>query len=183
MSKYQRLGDSTGRLVDEKQVAYGDSFGRSGAVLRELYPDGIKPAQYDDVLCLTRILDKLFRIANKKGAFEENPYRDIVGYALLGMGRGITEIKDCDPISAPTHIRRGAIPPGTKSDTHMFSIPIDLHGERFTVDGWSMFDGVALDFGVDSYTGSAGVKYDGSTPRIDEAVESALLQQMKDGTW
>ena len=29
------------------------------------------------------MIDKLFRIANKKDAFDENPWRDIAGYALL----------------------------------------------------------------------------------------------------
>ena len=84
---YESIGADVGRLVAEKQLAYGDSFGRSGTVLKELYPDGIKPDQYDDLLTIARILDKLFRVATHKDAFGENPYKDITGYALLGMGR------------------------------------------------------------------------------------------------
>jgi len=38
---YQPIGQTIGKLVDEKQAAYGDSFGRSGAVLRLLYLAGI----------------------------------------------------------------------------------------------------------------------------------------------
>ena len=76
-----------GELVAEKQVAYGDSFGQAGACLRRMYPKGIRPDQYDDMLTITRILDKLFRIAADKTAFEENPYRDINGYSLLGVVR------------------------------------------------------------------------------------------------
>jgi hypothetical protein len=83
-SEYERVAKEIGTLVKAKQEAYGNSFGRAGVVLRELYPDGIKPEQYDDMLCVVRILDKLFRIANKKSAFGENPYRDIAGYSLLG---------------------------------------------------------------------------------------------------
>ena len=86
-NKYQKIGDAVGKLVGEKQAAYGDSFGKSGECLRQMYPDGIKPEQYDDLLTIVRILDKLFRIANDPEAFAENPYQDIVGYGLLGMKR------------------------------------------------------------------------------------------------
>lgn len=86
MSKvYQEIGNEIGKLVQTKQEAYGNSFGKAGNVLREMYPDGITPDQYDDALCIVRILDKLFRIATKKDAFGESPYRDICGYALLGV--------------------------------------------------------------------------------------------------
>jgi len=81
------LGFDVGDLVEKKQKAYGDSFGRSGACLRQMYPDGIQPEQYDDLLTVARILDKLFRIASNPTAFDENPYQDIVGYGLLGMNR------------------------------------------------------------------------------------------------
>lgn len=84
---FAEIGQEVGKLVAEKQKAYGDSFGRSGECLRQMYPDGIKPEQYDDLLTIARILDKLFRIANDPDAFSENPYQDIVGYGLLGMKR------------------------------------------------------------------------------------------------
>jgi len=87
IDNYVRLGEEIGILVGKKQEAYGDSFGRSGAVLREMFPDGIKPNQYGDLLTIARILDKLFRLANNPEAFGESPYRDICGYALLGIGR------------------------------------------------------------------------------------------------
>ena len=87
MADFSKIGEETGRLVAEKQTAYGDSFGRSGECLRQMYPDGIKPEQYDDLLTIARMLDKLFRIASNPDAFEEYPYRDLCGYALLGMAR------------------------------------------------------------------------------------------------
>lgn len=86
---YKKLGNKIGALVQEKQAAYGDSFGKAGNVLRELYPDGIRPDQYDDALCVVRIIDKLFRIATKKDAFVESLYRDIAGYGLLGAARDL----------------------------------------------------------------------------------------------
>lgn len=84
---YEEIGADIGALVKEKQEAYGDSFGKAGAVMAILYPDGIKSEQLHDALCIVRILDKLFRIATKKDAFGESPYRDIAGYALLGVAR------------------------------------------------------------------------------------------------
>tara|TARA_R100001244_G_C5129916_1_gene125522 strand:- start:339 stop:647 length:309 start_codon:yes stop_codon:yes gene_type:complete len=84
---YSDIGSTVGKLVEDKQKAYGDSFGRSGRCLLEMFPNGIKIDQYGDLLTIARILDKLFRIANDPDAFDENPYQDIVGYALLAMKR------------------------------------------------------------------------------------------------
>ncbi len=87
-TSYEQLGISVGKLVDEKQAAYGNSFGKAGEFLKLLYPDCIKPEQYHNALALVRIFDKQMRIATDKDAFGENPYKDIVGYGLLGMGKG-----------------------------------------------------------------------------------------------
>lgn len=84
---YEELGKIVGKLVDEKQKAYGDSFHHSGKVMEILYPDGIKPDQYQDALCVVRIIDKLFRIATMKDYGGESPFQDIAGYGLLGMPR------------------------------------------------------------------------------------------------
>ena len=84
---YKRLALSVGKLVAEKQSAYGDSFGKSGSIMKILYPEGISLEKMDDALCVVRILDKLFRLATQPKAFNESPYRDIAGYALLGLAR------------------------------------------------------------------------------------------------
>jgi hypothetical protein len=80
---YSNLGKEVGAVVDEKNAAYGSSFDEAGDVLRKLYPNGIEPAQYDDMLGVVRIVDKLFRVANRRDAFGESPGRDIAGYGLL----------------------------------------------------------------------------------------------------
>ena len=85
MKDHENIGRQVGKLVQEKNKAYGDSFGRASKILEVLYPDGIKPEQYSDALAITRVLDKLFRLANKKDAFGESPWRDICGYAVLGV--------------------------------------------------------------------------------------------------
>ena len=82
---YETMGRAIGRLVEEKQDLY--SFGKSGDILRILYPQGIGPDQIDDALCIARIVDKLFHIASGKDTLGESPYRDIAGYGLLGAFR------------------------------------------------------------------------------------------------
>lgn len=83
-SEFQRIGDEIGTLVQTKNKAYGDSFSTGAAAFRLLYPDGVKPEQYEDMLCLVRIWDKMMRVATSKDAFGEDPYRDITGYGILG---------------------------------------------------------------------------------------------------
>ena len=83
----KEMAKKIGNLVDEKNKAYGDSFNRAGKVLAELYPDGVKPKEYRNMLSIIRIIDKLFRVANDQDAFGEDPWQDIVGYGLLACGK------------------------------------------------------------------------------------------------
>ncbi len=84
---YLALAAEIGALVEAKQKSYGDSFGKSGAVMRILYPAGIKTEQLDDALTVVRMLDKIFRVATDRDALGESPFRDIAGYALLAAAR------------------------------------------------------------------------------------------------
>jgi hypothetical protein len=83
MNIYKEEGQKIGKLVDEKNHAYGDSFGLSGRILKLLYPGNIKPEQYDDMLAVIRVIDKIFRIATSRDALGEDPWTDIAGYAIL----------------------------------------------------------------------------------------------------
>ena len=85
LGPHARIGLDLGKLVDKKNAAYGSAFSKCQDFLRLLYPDGVKPEQYKDMLTLVRIFDKIVRIATDKGAFGENPYSDIGGYALLAL--------------------------------------------------------------------------------------------------
>lgn len=87
MKTYSEIGADVGALVERKQAAYGDSFGKSGEVMRILYPAGIPPEKLDDALTVVRVLDKLFRIATDRDALGESPWRDVAGYALLSVAR------------------------------------------------------------------------------------------------
>ena len=85
MNRYAQEAINLAELVTKKQITYGDLFGQSKRIIEVLYPKGISPEQYQDAMAMIRIIDKLFRIANKKFAFEENPWQDIAGYALLSL--------------------------------------------------------------------------------------------------
>lgn len=82
-TEYEDHAREIGKLVDEKQRAYGDSFHKSEQVLRVLYPSGIRLDQYVDLLTMVRVIDKLFRVATDKDALGESPWRDIAGYGIL----------------------------------------------------------------------------------------------------
>ena len=83
--RFAQIGKEIGELVEEKNAAYGNSFGKVAEFLKILWPDGIPVEAYTDALCTVRMFDKLMRIANKKDAFGESPYRDIAGYSILGV--------------------------------------------------------------------------------------------------
>lgn len=85
--QFRRIGKEIGELVARKNAAYGNSFNESGAIVRILYPNGIRPEQVDDMLAIVRILDKLKRIATDRDALGESPFRDIAGYGILGTQR------------------------------------------------------------------------------------------------
>jgi hypothetical protein len=80
---YEDTGANIGRLVNRKNIAYGDSFSKSGEILKLLYPNGVKLGEYKTLLAVTRIIDKLFRIATDESALDEDPWMDIAGYAIL----------------------------------------------------------------------------------------------------
>lgn len=79
---YEQIGQQIGKLVQVKNNEYGDAFNKSGEFLKILYPDGVKPEQYDDMLALIRIFDKQMRIANGNQG-NENGFSDIAGYGIL----------------------------------------------------------------------------------------------------
>jgi hypothetical protein len=92
-TSFCEIAQQIGELVEEKNAAYGSSFAKTGKFLQLLYPNGILPEQMDDALLITRIFDKLQRIATDRDAFGESPYRDIAGYGILGVALRETKKK------------------------------------------------------------------------------------------
>lgn len=130
MSNYEKEAMEIAKLVESKQEAYGDSFGKSAEILKSLYPNGIKVEQYQDVLTLVRIIDKMFRIATKKDAFGESPYKDILGYALLAVAKDSkekTEKVALPKITAP-------YPPSYMPSFTIPSIPFNDSGGKWVMN-------------------------------------------------
>lgn len=84
VSETERFFADLGKLVHEKSQSYGDSIRTSAKILEILYPNGVQPHQFRDMLLTARVLDKLGRIANKKDAFGDSAWLDVGGYG----GRG-----------------------------------------------------------------------------------------------
>ena len=91
---FTELAKDIGQLVESKNKAYGSAFDKCGDFLRVLYPEGIKPEQYKDMLCIVRVFDKLMRIATSYEGTEEkkvDAYSDLMGYGLLGLRASLEE--------------------------------------------------------------------------------------------
>jgi hypothetical protein len=104
---YEGIGREIGKLVTEKQKAYGDSYSKSGEVLKILFPDGVKPAQFIELLAICRVLDKIFRLATDPDYGGESPWADICGYSLLRLGSS----KSKNPASTSTRLDEQDITP------------------------------------------------------------------------
>jgi hypothetical protein len=83
MKTYQQISTELVGLLEEKRKAYGDGFDGVPEILKILYPEGVQPEHYQDLLTLTRILDKIYRISNNDTT--EDPWFDIAGYCFLTM--------------------------------------------------------------------------------------------------
>lgn len=90
MSKtFLEITTAQAELLEKKNAAYGNAFNKTTEHLNLLFPDGVVPEQYSDLMFIVRILDKLNRIANSSLLPPEegklDAYRDISGYATLGI--------------------------------------------------------------------------------------------------
>lgn len=88
---FMQLATELGKLLAEKNQAYGDAFSKTTQILTLLYPQGIKVQQYKDVHVLVRMLDKMSRIAQDNDPMGESPYKDLAGYAILAQANLIAQ--------------------------------------------------------------------------------------------
>ena len=85
MLDFLKTATDLGRLLEEKNRQYGNSYIIVPGILRILYPTtGIKPHQYGDASTIIRILDKISRrAAGNPDAAED--WRDIGGYGVVKL--------------------------------------------------------------------------------------------------
>ena len=84
-SRFMKIAKNLAKVLEVKNEAYGNAFTKITEILKILYPDGIKPEQYQDLGLVIRILDKLSRIAKDNDPLGESPFQDIAGYAILAQ--------------------------------------------------------------------------------------------------
>lgn len=137
---FTELAKGIADLVTEKEKAYGSAFDKAGDFLRVLYPDGIKPDQYKDILCIIRVFDKLMRIATSYEGTEEkkvDAYSDLMGYGLLGLRASLEEQAVANQTERDNHIKdAGFVPEQTerwkdilqKTDKNSFGTSPTLKG-------------------------------------------------------
>ena len=105
MTDFKALAAEVGELVTTKNEKYGNSFGKAGEFLRLLYPNGVPPEAYTDLLLVVRVFDKLMRIATAKGSLGESEWQDLMGYALLGLAKD----REGEPHDVETLPQEGAL--------------------------------------------------------------------------
>ena len=85
---YDEITDEAKLIADTvttKNFMYGNAVQKTADIMRVLYPNGYYGEDYKNILLITRICDKLARIANKSSnEAVKDAYRDIAGYGILG---------------------------------------------------------------------------------------------------
>lgn len=85
------IGSEVVNTVVEKQRQYGDSVTKTVAILKALFPEGVPVFAYSDLLLIVRMLDKFSRLATRgsdgKDLGGEDAWKDLCGYALLGLAK------------------------------------------------------------------------------------------------
>lgn len=79
---FEKIGQELGAFVDEKNKAYGSAFQQSATFLELLFPKGIPPEQFQNMILFIRMFDKLKRITTHRDAFGEDPEMDLLGLVL-----------------------------------------------------------------------------------------------------
>jgi hypothetical protein len=85
LATYARIANEVASLLQIKNVAYGNAFDKTTAILELLYPNGIPKECFRDVHVIVRVLDKLSRIAQNNDPLGESPWQDITGYSILAQ--------------------------------------------------------------------------------------------------
>lgn len=81
-----KICQELGPFLVKKNNAYGDAFVKAGDFMQIFFEEGIPADKEMVALVFARVFDKLMRIAksnNGKDPHNEDPWRDIAGYALL----------------------------------------------------------------------------------------------------
>lgn len=82
-NKFLKIAQNIANLLNTKNQQYGSAYKSAPQILNLLYPNGVQPKDYSSLLYITRVLDKLQRIATNNADDLEDPFKDIAGYSIL----------------------------------------------------------------------------------------------------
>ena len=82
-NKFLKIAQGIADLLNTKNQQYGSAYKSAPQILNLLYPNGVQPKDYSSLLYITRVLDKLQRIATNNADDLEDPFKDIAGYSIL----------------------------------------------------------------------------------------------------
>ena len=77
MANFREILNDMADLLEKKDRAYGGANTRTARIMEVLYPNGIQPEEYVQVLAITRIVDKLCR---QSVTDDPENWKDILGY-------------------------------------------------------------------------------------------------------
>lgn len=86
-SKFHKIATDLASLLEEKDKAYGSAYSKTTEFLKLLFPNGVPPEKYSELLYVTRVFDKLMRVATGGSASEglKDALKDIAGYSILEL--------------------------------------------------------------------------------------------------
>lgn len=82
-NEFLEIATNLATLLKSKNEQYGSAYNSAPEILKILYPNGVMPKDYSSLLYITRVLDKLQRIATNNANDLEDPFKDIAGYSIL----------------------------------------------------------------------------------------------------
>jgi len=84
-SSFEGIALELSSMLEDKNRKYGDSYAKMAHVLPLFFPNGVPADKLLDAIFILRIVDKLMRIASNQPDEDEDPIKDVAGYAILRM--------------------------------------------------------------------------------------------------
>lgn len=105
----KKLFEEIENVFVEKQSKYGQVDVKIKNMLKELYPNGVKPEQYNEFMNVLKMLEKISRLTNEnidiKG--KSDALVDLAGYAMLGVKK---MGEQSEPTTEPSRIVQDQLP-------------------------------------------------------------------------
>lgn len=174
-STFVEIGEELGKLVEQKDASYGSAVAKIGDVLRVMCPNGVRVEHLGDLAAVVRVIDKLFRILTAPGAYGEDPWKDIAGYALVKVEQGRRKRSELFAPSLYSTVGRAEPAPWTSWAAAFGSDMTEL-GRTYDGDGARLFE-----VSAEEWDRACAALPRALAPTPDELSASELTRHMSDG--